>query len=70
MTTAALEKRVTKLEEEIRRLKIAQQVRPTKHPMRAKKLPRGVIEGLRDFEAGRYSGPFNTVGELMAHLNK
>ncbi len=35
-----------------------------------KKLPKGVMEGLRDIKAGRVSGPFNTVEELMADLRR
>jgi hypothetical protein len=63
MTTAVLEKRVAKLEAEIRSIKSV--LRP-----HTNKLPHGVIEGLRDFAEGRYSGPFSTVGELRVHLEK
>lgn len=62
-TTAVLEKRVVKLEAEIRSIKSV--LRP-----RADKLPQGVLEGLRDFAEGRYSGPFGTVDELRMHLEK
>ena len=63
MTTTVLEERVSKLEAEIRSIKSA--LRP-----RMSKLPQGVLEGLRDFVEGRYSGPFNTVNKLRAHLEK
>ena len=63
MTTTVLEKRVAKLEAEIRSIKSV--LRP-----RANKLSQGVLEGLRDFAEGRYSGPFNTVDGLRAHLER
>ena len=37
---------------------------------KAKKLPQWLQASLRDVEEGKVSGPFNTVGELMAHLHK
>jgi AbrB family looped-hinge helix DNA binding protein len=36
-----------------------------KHP----KIDRGIAEGLEDMRAGRVSDPFNTVEELVQHLN-
>ncbi len=36
----------------------------------AKKLPAWLRASLKDVEEGRVSGPFNTVEELMAHLEK
>ena len=75
MTTAMLEKRVLKLEAEIRQIKsalphapIASRIDTTSAAF--KKLPRGIQAGLRDIAAGRVSGPFNTADELMAHLEK
>ena len=35
-----------------------------------KKLPSWLKASLRDVKEGRISGPFNTVKELMAHLEK
>lgn len=35
-----------------------------------KKLPMWLRESLKDVEEGRVSGPFDTVEELMAHLEK
>jgi len=74
MTTAILEKRVAKLEAEIRQIKsilppVSRTTLDTKSAA-FKKLPRGVQAGLRDIAAGRVSGPFDTVDELMAHLEK
>ena len=73
MTTAVLEKRVAKLEAEIRQIRsvlprapLARRIDITSASF--KKLPRGVQAGLRDIVAGRVSGPFNTVEELMADL--
>jgi len=37
---------------------------------KAKKLPRWLQASLKDVEEGRVSGPFDTVDELMAHLQK
>ncbi len=37
---------------------------------KTKKLPQWLQASLRDVEEGKVSGPFNTVGELMAHLHK
>lgn len=75
MTTAVLEKRVAKLELEIKQIKstlprapLASRINITSASF--KKLPRGVQAGLRDIAAGRVSGPFNTADELMAHLEK
>lgn len=75
MTTAMLEKRVMKLEAEIRQIKsvlprvpLSKRIDTTSAAF--KKLPRGVQAGLRDIAAGRVSGPFNTADELMAHLEK
>ena len=73
MTTAVLEKRVAKLEAEIRQIRgvlprasLASRIDITSASF--KKLPRGVQAGLRDIAAGRVSGPFNTVEELVADL--
>ena len=73
MTTAVLEKRVAKLEAEIRQIRgvlprasLASRIDITSASF--KKLPRGVQAGLRDITAGRVSGPFNTVEELVADL--
>ncbi len=74
MTTAVLEKRLTMLEKEVRSLRavvlprapLASQIDTTSAYF--KKLPRGVQAGLRDIVAGRVSGPFNTVEELIADL--
>lgn len=35
-----------------------------------KKLPKWLQASLKDVEEGRVSGPFDTVDELMAHLQK
>lgn len=35
-----------------------------------KKLPKWLQASLKDVEEGRVSGPFNTVDELMTHLQK
>ncbi len=39
-------------------------------PMKGKKLPKWLQESLKDVEEGRVSGPFDTVEELMVHLEK
>ena len=39
-------------------------------PTRGKKLPKWLQASLKDVEEGRVSGPFDTVEELMAHLEK
>ena len=74
MTTAVLEKRVAKLEAEIRHIKsvMPHTPRPKIDTTSAsfKKLPKGIQAGLRDIAAGRVSGPFHTADELMAHLEK
>ncbi|MFH1178695.1 MAG: hypothetical protein V1711_03185 [bacterium] len=73
MTTAILEKRVARLETEIRQIRsflprvpLTNQIDVTSASF--KRLPRGVQVGLRDIVAGRVSGPFNTVEELIADL--
>jgi predicted transcriptional regulator len=66
MTTAMLEKRINILEKEVRTLRAA--VLPHAIKASTQKLPRGVQAGLRDIAAGRISGPFNTVEELIADL--
>lgn len=73
MTTAILEKRVARLETEIRQIRsflphspLTSRIDTTSASF--KKLPRGVQAGLRDIAAGRVSGPFNTVEEFMADL--
>ena len=38
-------------------------------PMKGKKLPKWLQAGLDDEKAGRISGPFKTVEELMESLN-
>ena len=38
-------------------------------PKKTKKLPKWLQTSLDDEKAGRVSGPFDTVGELMASLN-
>jgi capsule polysaccharide export protein KpsE/RkpR len=73
MTTAMLERRVMKLEAEIRQIKRVMPVSPRIPHIDTtsasfKKLPRGVQAGLRDIVAGRVSGPFNTIEELIADL--
>ena len=73
MTTAILEKRVTRLETEMRQIRsflpqVPMSTRIDTASASFKKLPRGVQAGLRDIAAGRVSGPFNTVEELMADL--
>lgn len=75
MITAILEKRVARLEAEIRQIKstLPAVSRPSQIDTTSaafKKLPRGIQAGLRDIVAGRTSGPFDTVDELMAHLEK
>ncbi|KKU58767.1 MAG: hypothetical protein UX81_C0016G0006 [Parcubacteria group bacterium GW2011_GWA2_47_12] len=62
-----------KLEAEIRQIKrvmphVLQTPRIDTTSVSFKKLPRGVQAGLRDIAAGRVSGPFNTVEELIADL--
>ncbi len=64
MTTATLEKRVRSLEAEVKMLKAAVVRQPKK------KLPRWLQASLREADAGKLSGPFNTTKELMAHLRK
>ena len=73
MTNAVLEKRVAKLEAEIRQIRrvlppALRTPRIDTTSLSFKKLPRGVQAGLRDIAAGRVSGPFNTVEELIADL--
>jgi len=36
----------------------------------AKKLPAGLRQGIKEMREGKLSGPFGTVEELMAHLEK
>ena len=72
MTTATLEKRVRVLEAKIKLLE-ATPVRPRASIITKaakKKLPRWLQASLREAEAGKLSGPFNTTAELMAHLRK
>ena len=99
MTNAAIQKRLTKLEIELKKLKAAVYYRPglsideknwrivkpamkkikahiykehygTSRKKRLKPLPKWLRASLRDVEEGRVSGPFDTVEELMAHLQK
>ncbi|MDO8407739.1 MAG: hypothetical protein Q7S95_00680 [bacterium] len=82
MTNAMLEKRMSALEKVVREM---QQEKPQRAPARLsktaptaltpkkqgqKKLPRWLEASLKDEREGRISGPFNTVEELMAHLEK
>jgi len=70
MTTATLEKRVRVLEAEIKLLKSAP-VRPRASSIKSKKkLPRWLQASLREAEEGKLSGPFDSVEELKAHLEK
>ena len=77
MNTATLERRVAALEREVRTLRrpalVAHASATANKPIsvsnkKPKKLPRWLQDGLKDIEEGRVSGPFNTVDELMAHL--
>ena len=61
MTTATLEKRVKMLEEEVKKLK-----RVTV----GKKLPAGVLAGLRDAQAGRVYGPFSSGKQMRKAFEK
>jgi hypothetical protein len=77
MTTAALEKRVRALEKEIKHLRhvVREQpyipATPTARGIAPKKrLPVGLRQALKEVREGKISGPFNTVDELMAHLEK
>ena len=73
MTTAMLERRLAKLEAEVRQIRTTLPAPPPAkrwdvHSASFKKLPRGVQIGLRDVMAGRVSRPFDTVEELIADL--
>ena len=82
MTNAMLEKRLSALEKVVREMRQEKSQRipvrlsktapttqaPTKQ--RQKKFPRWLEASLKDEREGRISGPFNTVEELMAHLEK
>ena len=99
MTNAAIQKRLSKLETEVKKLKDVVKHRPNlwvaeenrnagkpivknaraklleKYGQKQKKgglqpLPRWLHDSLKDVEEGKVSGPFNTVKELMAHLQK
>lgn len=95
MTNATMQKRLTKLEAEVKLLKKTVTRRPgsltdertwsgfvpTVRKIRAgsvsinakkktKKLPKWLQASLKDVEEGRVSGPFDTVGELMRHLEE
>lgn len=68
MTNAVLIKRLDALEREVRTIKSQLTKRTLESP--TKKLPRGLQIALREAEAGKLSGPFNTVEDFMAHLNR
>jgi len=72
MTTATLEKRVRVLEAEIKLLKSAV-ARPRASVITTaakKKLPRWLQASLDEANRGETRGPFATVKELMADLNR
>jgi len=72
MTVISIPKRIAKEELVIipRRVYDALKKATSVHIVKNKKLPRGVVEGLKDYKAGRTSGPFGSVGALMRHLEK
>lgn len=72
MTTAELEKRVRTLEKEVKHLQQAVAVRPRVATFRVprKKMPAGLRQGLKEWREGKISGPFDSVEELMEHLEK
>ncbi len=75
MTTAELKKRVSVLEKELKLLqKEVGLHRPsvdTAHSLpKKKKMSAGLRQGIKEWKAGKVSGPFKTADELMAHLEK
>ena len=73
--TVATEKKTDKLLNQV--LREVREVRALVEPISravalpkktAKKLPAGLRQGLKEMRDGKLSGPFNTVDELMAHL--
>ena len=77
MTTATLEKRIRALEEQVRELKRA--ARPSSasfnttktiagKQVKAKKLPAGLRQALREVAEGKLSGPFANGEELKAYF--
>jgi len=62
MTTAVFEKRLRALEEEVKELKRESIKRPVFRT--EKRLPKGVLAGLRDMKAGRVLGSFSS-GKAM-----
>lgn len=73
MTNAVFQKRLTKLEAEIKRIKaLLPRVSPLKHidmdSPSFKKLPRGVQAGLRELKQGKIIGPFDSTKAFMADL--
>ncbi len=100
MTNAVIQKRLSKLEAEVKKLRAVVERRPNfsiddknwnmmrptlkkvrtqiyrdrygkqqKKETKSKPLPKWLQASLKDIEAGRVSGPFDTVEELMADLN-
>ena len=77
MTTAALEKRVRALEAQMKVLKSAvRKAAPTParvsvtKPAKLKKLPSWLVASLKEVKEGKMRGPFHTVDELMADLQR
>lgn len=75
MTTAMLEKRIKSLEEEVEILK--QEIKrstfaisPIKKGIKAKKLPAGLRQALREVAEGKLSGPFATGEDLKAYFER
>lgn len=73
MATATQTKTDTLLKQvlrEVREIRAIVEARPAaQRPIKVKKHPKWLQAALDDEKAGRISGPFNTVDELMADLN-
>lgn len=75
MTTATDTKTTKLLNQVLREVRevralVAPLVKTVTPSKKTKKMPKWLQASLKDVEEGRVSGPFNTVEELMADLNR